>query len=502
MHRLLPLLLLLCAALALAGCTRSQRSSTPPAPGGKVTLLFSADIWGQLEPCGCSADMRGGLDRMATLVKNQRAQGPTLFIDAGDAYFDATSYDERMEDQAHRRAQAVAQALRAMRVDAKARFERDEVLPLEGIDSSKRLGAPKVLEAGGVRVGLIAVDGLAGQAPAELPQGVRAAREAGAQVVAAIIHGPRQMVLELALPASTAGADFVVGSHIDTIEEGEKARMIEAQIPVFFTQARGQSLLAIEVVLRGEGPLQLAGNQAEREREIAALEDRITSLEGRLQKLPEGTDPTPFREKVRELQVRRTQVADAEVAPPPTGNYLAWRFVPVTEERAADPEVRQVLAAYDRDVAQANLARARANPVPCPEAAPGEASFVGNDTCAACHGPALAFWKTTGHARAWETLVEIEKQYDLACISCHVTGWERPGGVCDVAHTEGRVDVGCESCHGPGSLHVQNPTQARLPAQVPERTCLSCHTPENSSAFHYETYRDRIVGPGHGAPAK
>jgi hypothetical protein len=205
---------------------------------------------------------------------------------------------------------------------------------------------------------------------------------------------------------------------------------------------------------------------------------------------------------MEELRARRRAVSEEKVAPPASGNYLAWRFVPVTEDRASDPAVKAVLDAYDRDVAAANLAYAKANPRACPEAAPGEASFVGTAACAACHPAAQAFWTETGHARAWETLEKAQKQYDLNCVSCHVTGWERPGGACDIGRVEGREDVGCESCHGPGSLHAQAPTQAKLPAQVAERTCLGCHTPENSTAFDYGTYLPKILGPGHGAAAK
>ena len=74
------------------------------------------------------------------------------------------------------------------------------------------------------------------------------------------------------------------------------------------------------------------------------------------------------------------------------------------------------------------------------------------DACAKCHKPAVEFWKKTVHARAWKTLVEVDKQYHYDCIGCHVTGWEKPGGV-NLATVEkrGLVDVQCETCHGPGS---------------------------------------------------
>lgn len=497
------LLACLLGGLALACVPKNDRPRAPGQEGEKrVALVFTADLWGQLEPCGCSADMRGGLDRAASWVEAQRRAGPTLLIDAGDAWFDAPSYDPRFEAQARRRARAVAEALLAMGVDAKAHFERDRGLEEPILPEDRFLDRPKILEAGGVRLGLVAVDATAGDVEAPLREGVASLKAQGADLVAAIVHGPRQRVIALSEQVAEAGVAFVVGSHIDTLEEGEEARMVPARIPVFFTQARGQSLLQIELVLRGEGPLQLAGNEAEREREMEGLDGRIATYLARAAEAGDPAARAAFEEKARELQARRRQLADEPVTPPATGNYLAWRFVPVTQDRPSDPEVKAVLAAYDRDVAQANLARARANPVPCPEAAPGAARFVGGEACAGCHAAATAFWKGTGHARAYETLERIEKQYDLSCIGCHVTGWERPGGVCDVAHVEGRKDVTCESCHGPGSLHVAAPQAAKLPAQVPESTCRSCHTPENSTAFDYATYLPKTLGPGHGQPAQ
>lgn len=492
----------LAGSLVFACASRDAAPAAQPAAEERATLLFTSDIWGQLEPCGCSADMRGGLDRAAAYVKEQRAAGPTLLVDAGDAYFDQTKYDPRDEPQARRKAAAVAQSLAAMGVDAKARFERDLVFPVEGVPADRYLAGPRVLQADQLAVGLVPVDATSGDAAAALAAGVKRVKDEGAEVVAAIVHAPRQQVLALAPAAQKAGADFVVGSHIDTLAEGEEARMVQAGVPVFFTQARGQSLLEVDVVRRGAGPFQIAGNPAEREQEIAGLQERIRAYDQRLAGLPEGAQRAPFEQKIAELQARRSALAAEQVQAPATGSYLAWRFVPVTEDRKGDPAVQQVLTAYDRDVAEANLAYAKAHPQACPEAAPGEAHFVGGQTCAGCHAAADAFWKTTAHAHAYATLQKANKAYDLNCIGCHVTGWERPGGACDVAHVAGRENVTCESCHGAGSLHAAAPTRVKLPAQVGENTCRGCHTPENSTAFDFGTYLPKILGPGHGEKVK
>lgn len=499
-----PLLLAGLAGAILLACFSqgSKPAAAQPRAERKVTLLFTSDLWGQLEPCGCSADMRGGLDRAAAYVKEKRAEGPVILVDAGDAFFDKLQYTPVEEPQARRKARAVAESLLAMGVEAKASFERDRVYPVEAFPRQKLLQGPRVVEAGGVKVGLLPVDATAGDPAPALEGGAKQLRKDGADVVVALIHAPRPQVLRTAGAAAKAGVDFVVGSHIDTIPEGEETRSVKAEVPVFFTQARGQSLLQIDVVLRPDGgPLQLAASEEQREIELASLDERIRSYNERIADLPPGTDASPFQRKIEELQARRRHLGEQVPQPPATGSYLAPRFVAVTEDRPADPKVKEILAAYDREVAAANLAFAKAHPQACPAAAPGEASYVGGAACAACHPAAAEFYKGTKHAHAYETLEKANKQYDLGCISCHVTGWEKPGGACSVADVEGRKDVTCESCHGPGSLHVKAPTANKLPRSVPESTCRGCHTPENSTAFDYSRYLPRILGPGHGAPA-
>lgn len=493
--------LLLLTGLLLFACTSGTAPSKPTSSEvRRATLIFTSDLWGQLEPCGCSADMRGGLDRAASWIRSQRAAGPLLFIDAGDAFYDRVEYPEAEQFQARRRAAAVAESLLSMGVDAKATFEKDRTFPVAVFPRHKILSGPTVLPVDDLQVGLVPVDAGAGDVAKALKEGARAIKARGANVAVALIHGPRQGTIALAPTAREAGFDFVVGSHIADIAEGDQARAVRADLPVFFTQARGQSLLQIDLTVRTGGPLLLSGNEEEREQELTTLDERIRAYEQRLASLSDGTDGTPFRQKRDELRERRKSLTAAKVEPPSTGNHFSYRFVPVTQDHPSDPEVKALIAAYDRDVAEANLAWALTHGGGCPEAAPGEATYVGGATCAACHQAADGFWKTTHHAKAYETLEKVHKQYDLECISCHVTGWEKPGGACNVAKVEGRKDVTCESCHGPGSLHVASPTQVKLPRQVGEATCLGCHTPENSLDFDYPSYLQKILGPGHGAP--
>jgi hypothetical protein len=141
------------------------------------------------------------------------------------------------------------------------------------------------------------------------------------------------------------------------------------------------------------------------------------------------------------------------------------------------------------------------------------ARYVGSDRCADCHEHAYAVWEKSGHAHAYDTLVNATnpslRQHDPECIMCHTVGFQHPTGYFDPPQgsTPKQVDkhnvklrhVGCENCHGPCSDHVNNPQDKalypvinpfRAPANENEQQkknrmlrldffCQKCHDIEN-----------------------
>ena len=166
---------------------RLRRSPAAPA-ATHFAIFVTADVRGQIAPCGCSEAMRGGLGKTAAIVGKTRASGfPALFVDAGDALFERTGFgaDEAVGER--RRAQAIADAFRAMRIDAQFAGPLDDAL---GTDFRRSLGLPelgpgqsRLLDAGGWKVGVVS-----GTTAAELTEGAMTLRAGGARFVLGLLR--------------------------------------------------------------------------------------------------------------------------------------------------------------------------------------------------------------------------------------------------------------------------------------------------------------------------
>jgi predicted CXXCH cytochrome family protein len=96
-----------------------------------------------------------------------------------------------------------------------------------------------------------------------------------------------------------------------------------------------------------------------------------------------------------------------------------------------------------------------------PPSIPG-AEFVGSEACETCHESITKNFRTATHARLRaERTKQVVEQHDGKTTTT----------------TNAKMDVGCESCHGPGSLHVQSGGGTRTivnPKRSPQ-TCFQCH---------------------------
>lgn len=534
---------LLAALGAAAGCgDHGSEARRPELPAPTFRLLVVTDVKGYLAPCGCQSRPLGGVDKLATALARARADHvPTLFVAAGDLLFDGAGHagveGPDAATQEVWKAETLVQILGRLGLAAAApgradfangadmfvRLARSARFAVLGASVSVAEPASAytpppalVKDVGGTRVGVIGVADLAGPSGA-LPDGVTAtgtavarataaaarARHDGAEVVVALVTGSRRTAREIA--RAVPSIDFVVEGGLDDADVGPPT--VVSNAVMLHAARQGHGLLVVDVYRRparsaaDSSAWQDVGDWSVRT-ERARLDGRIADLRARIAawERNKATNPTELaqqRARLTELERDKAALRPGELR----SNGFAARWDELGPEVRADRSVTAMLAAYDSRVNEHNR-RVFADVV-APDPAPGQARYVGSDSCAQgqCHGEAYAQWRATPHGRAYETLVTVHKQFNLSCVSCHVTGYGQPGGS-TVVHVENLIDVGCENCHGPGSLHVANPTAvpSTLARDAPESVCARCHTPEHSDLFSYASYRARVLGPGHGMP--
>ncbi|MBK7863050.1 MAG: cytochrome C [Archangiaceae bacterium] len=484
------------ALLSLAACPPATTVKPDPVPAGRpdATVVITSELRGYLGPCGCSENMRGGIARAAAQLEKVRAEGqPVFFVDDGDGLFGAEQLPEEAVPQQERKAQALAEALTAMKLDARQPGPLDDArgAAFRTARGLPELTGPKVLEREGFKLGLVP-----GASAAELKAGADQARAKGAQFVLGLFKGTLDAANE---QAAASGVDLLIASRAKDEVAGEQSRLLRGEVPVAQVQSKGRSLVRVDLWKgSGEKPELLRG-ASDKERELVALDERIEQLRAQTNEPGLAPELRALKQaKLTELEQRRANAA-AEPPPAPKGQRaFAVRFVPLESSFPEDPKVKALVDAYDHDVGELNLAWAKKNGHDCPAPKKGEPGFVGNAACLDCHKEALPVWQASKHAHGLATLQEKGKQYHLDCVACHVTGWQRAGGVCRIDKTQGREGIGCESCHGPGSVHADEPSEKNIGAGNDPKACVGCHDRENSPHFDFDKYVKQILGPGHG----
>ena len=534
----------LCATL-LVGCQRPPPPRADALPAGStriapvaanrppdqvvqvVTLLATTEVRGTPEPCGCQSDPLGDIARVATLLAEARSHGGALLVDAGGLRSKIMAPSPMQQAQAAMQADFLEQQWRdlgaVVGVGDEDLFDGAERLP-EGRLCANLAGvkaAPSTVRlVGGVAVGVFAVIDPAlvetalerahkrpGAPKARPPvpaasdptaaarREVASLRAAGAQVVVGLLHMQRAAARKL-VKEVTGVAVAVVGDDVG--DDGAQAERVGETLLVQPAD-QGQWAVRVELHLRGgELSTELFAGAADRERELKRLDKKLEQVGRELGRLAADPQADPaFVATKRAEQDRLGAERDrlkAGPAQPPSGSYAMAELVGIRRRIPRDDKIAASMKALDARVGESNRKLAEGTPPPPP--AKAEAHYVGIDDCESCHRKIVVEWRQTVHAKAWEELVKVNKQWSYDCISCHVTGYGRRGGSA-MAHVENLADVQCEVCHGPGSDHSDEPKKRHLKNPT-EALCKECHTPEHSDTFQFTAYLRDVLGPNHG----
>ena len=117
--------------------------------------------------------------------------------------------------------------------------------------------------------------------------------------------------------------------------------------------------------------------------------------------------------------------------------------------------------------------------------------YAGSSACGSCHSEADKAWRHSKHFIALKTLEKVGHDRDPDCVECHVVGLASFYGFKSRKETPEMGHVGCESCHGPGNAHIEQPSVHRM-GKAGEKSCIPCHNVENSPRFDFAAYWARI----------
>lgn len=522
---------------ACDGCRLNGKNGTVAANQvGTPTLrvYFLSDLAGAIEPCGCQKDMLGGLAQFGALVAAEKTKAPSAVIAAaGPLFFPEETLPKSRVEQDTWKAEALASGLKNLGLTAfapglndwsagapqlaKLRESSGGALLGANLGGDKAAGAVSrtTRELGGVKVAFLGVsvpkspkvtpDGLTiADASAALAREAKAARADGAKIVIGLAAMARADAIRAAeaapeLDVLAVGSPALAGDANDD----PKAPMFIGPVLVVQPSNHLTRAAAVDFYVRDDGRFVDGGGLA-RAQEITDLTTQTDDLDRRIaswEKDPSFDKKDIAAQKTRLADMRAKLKKAQEPPPPPKGSFVRYQLFDVREDLGKDKAVADSLAAYYKRVNDFNKTKFADLKPPAP--AKGEPYFVGVEVCKVCHEAPYAQWKTEGHAKAYETLAKGSKNFNLDCVSCHVTGYDKPGGS-TVTAVAGLEDVQCEDCHGAGSQHVDDPYSFPLPDKdkVGESVCTQCHHPPHTSVFDFKARIDKILGPGHGKPGK
>ncbi len=497
-------------------------------------LLFTTNVRGYIEPCGCTADPLGGLDRLAFIIDEfqKSFQNRLLFIDAGNLFFDSAEkkadvdlcQDEARLDvllstyQNLKVAGTIPGPFDLTRGDQFYRsFLQKHQIPI--LNYAPFQG--QILNQSGVKLGLIGVGSELEKAALLKPdfiKEIQRLKNEGADIIVAVAQAPTSIVKTW----------FQSVSDVDVVILGQEMsevpllpELLEEQGPWFISAGmQGQYLGVVEfknISLKKTSHFQIDDRKEKSERRSRLLLNRAQSLKRHIK------DATLERRSFLEKQLKNieTELAKAQKMQSNFGEiqgpYFSVRTIALRKEIPPMLEVQKKRLAYEKSLPR--LVAKCEEKVNCESVKAGMPTYVGVQTCKNCHQAAVNVWENSvwemnakdekglsikqrsGHAIAWSTLEKKHKESDRSCIGCHSIGFMEPGGYCKVNEIDFRKNVQCESCHGPGSLHAVSGDKKLIKREVPESVCRSCHhVPhiETTTSFVYEDKVKLILGKGHG----
>lgn len=428
--------------LGFVGCSDSRRIPLD------LSIYFTCDTHGRLVPCGCFTGQNGGLTRLKTVLDASPGTNQ-LRLDVGDAI--GGREDFHLVEYAR-----ILDAYALMHFDALNIGHREARLPLAELQRLRQSSPVPLLSAN-------LLDKATGQPVFDTH---RLVQRGGFTIAIVGLLDPRGL-----------GDDLGAGLAVEKME---------AVLPRLLPELRSKADLVVVLAFTDEATLT---RLAQEFYEIDVLLGGRVSQPAQ-QLVRENRSLIYFvTNESRTLGWLRLRLL-AKGRPDVLGNDMMLLHDRIPESR----EIQALAAAYRQQIRGMKLA------VDSPEtfrddAVPGvrlAATYAGSEACLECHADDAAVWRRSGHARAFATLARKQADADPKCLECHTVGFGTVSGYRREFAAARLVDVGCESCHGPGSLHVRQQNGDKAVGfkfrPLGAGDCLKCHHGEFSRPFDWDKF--------------
>ncbi|MFT6862657.1 MAG: hypothetical protein ACJAVK_001216 [Akkermansiaceae bacterium] len=412
----------------------------------EIPIYFTCDTHGRLEPCGCFSGQLGGLTRIQTWLQRHQT-GNSLLLDVGNSL--AGKEDFRVIKYEH-----ILEAFDLMGYHALNLGGAEAKLPLATLkeiisatdapilsasitdQSTRELIAPptRIVELRGQKIGILAVLD---------PNSVSS-------------PGDGLHILSL---------DDAISRHLPALVEE-----CDEVILLAFTTVDEMKRLAnefYEVSLIVGGDVRQAAQYLQKENQSYLV---FTSNQARtigqvtLQREESGLEASDF-----DIHLMKPNI--------PQNNRLL----------ALSASYRETIRTTDLLVDHPERLGEDAIPGVKPLA-----NYVGSEKCLTCHAEEAETWHASAHSHAFDSLVKKKSDADPTCIACHTVGFGTSSGYRRAFKKERFTDVGCESCHGPGSEHVTAWNNGLTPSfkfrPLGAGDCMKCHHGEFSRPFVWDEF--------------
>jgi cytochrome c554/c'-like protein len=449
------------AAMALAGilsggCKKKPHDATavPSAAPKSLTIFYTCDTRGHIDPCGCSTGMAGGIARRKTFLDAQRS-GPYLLVDAGDVTAGPRAWEVlELEYLLEGYAQMGYHAVNAGHREAS--LGREGLLKLKAAFTN--LLSANLADERGQPV-------LTPYRIVNLPDGTRAGllgilddKASGSEPGKGLKILPPHDAIGRYLPEIKRQAGFIV-----LLAFADEERMKEI----------AERFFEINVIVGGKVMQPSAAPLVVNKSLITFITDKGKAV-GRL-------------DLQTELSGRMAHTNSIVMLKDDFKDDSAMTKL-IAEYKAKLKELDFVPAAHKDDEEGLTLITA--------ERSKDANRYVGAESCRSCHPKAYETWANSKHAHAFHTLEEKGYETNPRCLECHTIGYLASDGYLNAKLTPHLKDVSCESCHGRGDYHVKFYSKQNTGLKnvgFKKVNCVGCHNPDNSAKFELNSYWARIV---------